>query len=625
VPAAKPLKDNLRKRTADDLREERDQLGGWIRQPEVRWLDPSILAKAGVEVAVSGTFGKFADKREIQTQPQGPLLDGAPLAPGESDPFDYSTSRELWIDYLSDTGDGWAATQTMAWVLAQPSLTVDTPSGAPAPIELPRGRILLLGGDQVYPSATPEAYEDRFKGPFAAALPTSQTPADMYATPGNHDWYDGLVSFLRLFCATSWIGGWRTRQRRSYFALKLPNDWWIWAIDIQLDTYIDDVQLQYFSEQNIGRGDKIILLTAKPSWIAAVDGRVEPPTWKFLNYFEERLVRDTGARLVLTLTGDRHHYARYEPEGGEGADEAPTRITAGGGGAYLSATHTLPERLRLATLPRKDGEHYVPQPEVTNRREQIYPSETDSRRLSNGILKLAALNPAFGRLLGTFYLLLGGGMLAALDAGEGGIVTNATQDTTFLFGFFERAAGGLSITIALLMLVGLLAGVDIKPNAFGKPPPWLAFAGRLGLAALQTALHVLIAGIAIRLVIELGAPSFWTWVLGLLVCFGAGAILGTTVFAAFMLLVHKVRKEKAQACSNQIFTGQSIPDYKNLLRMRLGPDGGLTIYALGVDKACTSWDLADPKPNPRFEPRGAKPAVHPIDEPLRFDAKGNRL
>ena len=67
---------------------------------------------------------------------------------------------------------------------------------------LPRGKVLLLGGDEVYPTATTEAYEDRFKGPFAAALPRSEAGAepDMFATPGNHDWYDGLVSFLRLFC-----------------------------------------------------------------------------------------------------------------------------------------------------------------------------------------------------------------------------------------------------------------------------------------------------------------------------------------------------------------------------------------------------------------------------------------
>lgn len=136
------MQDNLRQRSVADLRDERDRLGGWVRQPEVRWLDPSILARAGVEVAVSGTFGKFADKREIQTR--------------EQPAFDYSDDDELWMDYLSDTGDGWAATQTMAWLLAQPSLTFDER-------ELPRGKVLLLGGDQVYPTATTEAYEDRFK------------------------------------------------------------------------------------------------------------------------------------------------------------------------------------------------------------------------------------------------------------------------------------------------------------------------------------------------------------------------------------------------------------------------------------------------------------------------------
>jgi len=178
-----------------------------------------------------------------------------------------------------------------------------------------------------------------------------------------------------------------------------------------------------------------------------------------------------------------------------------------------------------------------------------------------------------------------------------------------------------------LMLGGLLGGVDIKPDPFGKPSPGVAFAARLSIAALQTALHVVIAGAVIWLVVELasGLPTFWIWVLGLAVSYGAGAILGTSVFATFMLVLHKIRGEKAQACSNQVFTGQSIPDYKNLLRMRLGADGGLTIFPLGVDKACTSWELAYPKPAARFEPRGTKPAVHPIDRPLEFDAKGNRL
>jgi len=615
VPPSNSLKDSLRKRTAADLREERDQLGGWIRQPEVRWLDPSILAKAGVEVAVSGTFGKFADKREIQTQPQGP--------------FDYTGSVELWIDYLSDTGDGWVATQTMAWVLAQPSLSVGEE-------DLPRGSILLLGGDQVYPSATPEAYEDRFKGPFAAALPRSpagQEP-EMFATPGNHDWYDGLVSFLRLFCANQWIGGWRTRQRRSYFALALPGKWWIWAIDIQLDTYIDDVQLQYFTDLKIGPGDKIILMTAKPSWIVALDGRVEPPTWKYLNFFEERMVRDSGARLAVTITGDRHHYARYEPDG-PGAESAPTRITAGGGGAYLSATHTLPEEVDLKTLPSKAGDDYVDRPAVALRREAIYPVDKDSRRLSNGILKLAAVNPAFGRLLGALYVVIGLSMLSGIESGADAAVAAASGWTAYaplatsvvvgagssvgFFHFLSSSVGSMTIVLALLLFGAVFGSVDIKQST-----PL-----RVLVATAQTLVHLIAIALVMWLAVNV-APDVWesklaVWLLGGVLAFAAGAGFGATVFAFFLWLVHKIRGPLAQENANQVFTGQSIADYKNLLRMQVGRDGGLTIYPLGVDKACREWDLAHDGHVPTFSPRGKAPEVHPIDRTLRFDAAGDPI
>src|SRR5437762_1918919 len=83
-----------------------------------------------------------------------------------------------------------------------------------------------LGGDQVYPTASGQQYDDRFKGPFHAALPVP--PAEgaqprLYAVPGNHDWYDGLTAFLRLFVRAhdGDIGGWQTRQTRSYFAIEL--------------------------------------------------------------------------------------------------------------------------------------------------------------------------------------------------------------------------------------------------------------------------------------------------------------------------------------------------------------------------------------------------------------------
>jgi len=611
--AAKRLNDDLRKRSGADLRDERDALGGWIRQPEVRWLDPGILAKAGVEVAVSSTFGKFADKREIQTEPQGP--------------FDYSGhAGELWIDYLSDTGDGWAATQTMAWVLAQPSLTVEDRV-------LPRGRMLLLGGDQVYPSATTEAYEDRFKGPFAAALPRSDAgeEPELFALPGNHDWYDGLVSFLRLFCAGGWIGGWRTRQRRSYFAMKLPDDWWIFAIDIQLDTYIDDVQLRYFSDQGIGPGDKVVLLTAKPSWIAAIDGRVEPPTWRYLNYFEERMVRDTGARLVTTITGDRHHYARYEPEG-EGSDAGPTRITSGGGGAYLSATHTLDPELLLTTLPRKTGENsYEEREPIANHLEGIYPDAKDSRRLSNGILKLAALNPGFGNVMGAIYLLIGAALLGGVpvtqapDIPEGstGYAPLGAFDVAGQQGYLDFVSssfGALSIVLALVIYGALFGGLDIKQST----------PARAAVALVHTLVHLLAASLviwaAVRIVPDLWDARIAVWGAALAVAFAIGRCFGTTVFAFVLLLVHRIRKGKAQEAANQVFTGQSIADYKNLLRICLDREGGLTIHPLGVDRACREWDLVDQAPDPRFEPRsGRQPQVHAIERPLHFDPSGDRV
>ena len=68
----------------------------------------------------------------------------------------------------------------------------------------------------------------------------------MLALPGNHDWYDGLTAFLRLFTQDRMIGGWRTEQKRSYFTVQLPHRWWLVGLDSQLDSYFDDPQLKYF-------------------------------------------------------------------------------------------------------------------------------------------------------------------------------------------------------------------------------------------------------------------------------------------------------------------------------------------------------------------------------------------
>jgi hypothetical protein len=592
------LKDKLRGRKAADLRAERDELG-FVRQPEVRWLSPGLLARSGVEVVVSGTFGKFADKREIQREEQKDL--------------DYSQATgDVWVDYISDTGDGWEATYTMAWLLAQPALQ----AGADT---LPRGRILLLGGDQVYPSATPEQYEDRFIGPFASALPWTEHPdkPHMFALPGNHDWYDGLVSFLRVFCARDGhVGGWATRQRRSYFAIKLPNNWWVWAIDIQLDTYIDDVQLDYFLGQEVEEGDKVILMTAKPAWVKAVPERTEPPSWRYLSYFEERVVRLKGATLPIVITGDLHHYARYEPASGPGAGDAPTRITAGGGGAYLSATHTLKDTLDLRSLDHDASVGYE--------RAAVYPRDGDSRRLSNGILRLAQLNPAFAGLLGAFYVLIGLAMLGALNAGEGRLL----HDPGSFAGFVSEAMGGTTILLALVLFGGLFAGTDIKADALETKggARGATQAAKLVVALLHTLVHLLaVAGLAYLAVTLAGGTVPLAWLLGIVLLFAAGFGFGASVFGLVLFAIHKIRGKKAPEAANQVFTGQSIADYKNLVRMRFSADGSLTLYPLGVDRIGRDWRYEGRQESgARFEPRGAAPQVEPIDGPLRFDADGRR-
>jgi hypothetical protein len=62
------------------------------------------------------------------------------------------------------------------------------------------------------------------------------------------DWFDGLNTFIRYICHKSWLGGWFLPQKKSYFALKLPNGWWVFGLDQALHGDIDVYQFKYFAE-----------------------------------------------------------------------------------------------------------------------------------------------------------------------------------------------------------------------------------------------------------------------------------------------------------------------------------------------------------------------------------------
>jgi hypothetical protein len=89
--------------------------------------------------------------------------------------------QELWFDFIADTGDGGNPTYTVARALAAPSLTVpatDTITSSSSQqqqqqgsLQLPRGEVLLIGGDLAYPNPSRETYETRLFVPFQEAMP----------------------------------------------------------------------------------------------------------------------------------------------------------------------------------------------------------------------------------------------------------------------------------------------------------------------------------------------------------------------------------------------------------------------------------------------------------------------
>jgi len=249
------------------------------------------------------------------------------------------------IDYLADTGDGFEGTYAMAYLLAIDQLKVP---GIEKP--LAAADTLIMGGDQCYPQATREEYKSRLVTPFNWALDVEKPNRKVFAIPGNHDWYDGLAAFDSLFCSSrdrlsehnpTRIGGWQCQQHRSYWAMRLPYNWWIWGTDIQFSKYLDAPQINYFEliARQMNPGDNLIICIAEPSWlIADLQGEDEDE-----NFFKiTTIARNRGARICAVIAGDWHHYNRYY------ANALDVHfITAGGGGSFLHPTHVLRDNISV--------------------------------------------------------------------------------------------------------------------------------------------------------------------------------------------------------------------------------------------------------------------------------------
>jgi hypothetical protein len=600
----------------------------------VRWFTPSELARAGAESMISALFGAYADNRELQA------------VRGEIEPRSYASLDEVWIDYTADLGDGFDATYAVARLLADERLAV---SDGHAEHETRRGRILVLGGDQVYPTAKREEYRDRFRGPYRAALscvtPVEEAP-DLFAVPGNHDWYDGLTSFTRLFCQGRWIGGWRTRQERSYFALELPHGWWLWGIDVQLNADIDQPQLEFFRRlgSEMPPNSKIILCSAEPTWHSTHDGG--PAAYESLAYFEDQTMRPWGHEHTVGLAGDLHAYARWEC-----AEDGRQRFIAGGGGAYLYPTHKMPHVIETPTeaAPRPACEAFELGTPDNDGGEALFPSRKASERLALGVLRFPFHNWKFAGFFGLFYLFLAWLVQSASKAvaGPGGETFVDVMARTGLFtertGFGEAALSlwnilahaPLAFLTALVLFLGLV-GFALSASKVKGGLAW-ALGAAHALGHLAAFLVVTWATAQVNLnVLDLDAVTQssdalrWMgtgvdnvlqvvlFAVGVLVI---GGVVAGLVWAVYLYLSHRL----FGAHANEVFSSQSIADYKHVLRLHIDRSGTLTIYPIGLRDVPRQWDYrptAAPG-EPWFEPKGTpiRERAALIEPPVRVPGR----
>ena len=564
---------------------------GFDRQPMVGWFDAKQLANTGLLAVISSVFGSFSDKREMLAAVNPPNFD-----------HDYSGNNEIWIDYISDTGDGFDSTYTMATLVSKKSLSVKGVSH-----ELPRPKVIIFGGDQVYPTSSREEYTNRFTGPFSAASDLENKDKvgedHLFAVPGNHDWYDGLTNFSKLFFQGRYIGHWKTQQNRSYFAIKVTANTWIWAIDIQFEADIDYPQLQYFDKlvaDKMNNGDKVILCSAEPSWIYSCS-RNGDQSYHNLYFFETRyfgdfkktkdhepkppLNKEKQLELVLSLSGDLHHYGRYEQQ--HPNDKSYHKITAGGGGAFMHPTHNLPEEIKNL----REGDFAL---------KERFPSETASKKMLWGNFWFPISNKQFGSFMGMVYTLFVWFLFIVGKIGYNDLVTTLGKcgisnickvADVFLLTFSVSPA-------SLIIIAALVFGFGAFCDTAASKKKWVGALGYLhGICHVLLSLSLMWLFVHINInwlfpIIHNAIPAFKLnghismLAITLLEMAVIGGYMGAVLMGTYLMICNRF----FSIHDNEAYSSLKVEGWKNFLRMHF-KDGKLTIYPVGLkESAHWKWD-----------------------------------
>jgi hypothetical protein len=224
----------------------------------------------------------------------------------------------------------------------------------------------IVASDVIYPTGAGNEYDDKFFRPY------EDYQAPIYAIPGNHDWYDGLGGFMRVFCdapalkaekqgfslSPTGLRGlfWRkpepidearlaqARARRSRPAQQATQAAPYWVIELAglllvgIDTgirgTIDRDQGAWLRRLSADPRPKV-LITGKPIY---VNDAYHPCAIEGGGTVDE-IIRDPAANYVASIGGDVHNYQRYPVKVG---DRLIEYVVSGGGGAFMHATHTIP-------------------------------------------------------------------------------------------------------------------------------------------------------------------------------------------------------------------------------------------------------------------------------------------
>ena len=485
------------------------------------------------------------------------VLGGSPLARTLTE----ALGHDLYVDFVADTGDDVAVSRAVARLVFAPYELPD-PDRPGRFLVAPRGEILLFGGDTAYPVATAQELMNRVIAPWdqvLQALPDDGRPRILLGIPGNHDWYDGLDGFGRMFRRrppgvvagpnvtgispkmleyhAEWareflrggkvekpkalvLSGYTTVQNASYFALPLAPDLDMLAVDRQLTT-TDSRQTEFIGGYYQARPDSATFAVLPDPVFAFGDAS------RTGTQMVESLHLDLAGRETFLLTGDIHHYERHERG-------KLLHVIAGGGGAFLH-----PARIAKGGVT----------PTV------LWPGVAQSRVLLRKVpWKLARGASGFLPHFGLLILFTLAYVLSQQLYTHTGLVISASILTTLLIGG----------------IYALIGGVTRKPSVLP-----FAFAAALITAFLPIGGYLFLDAAFERL-----GHSAPFGVLSL-VTLAIGVFAGSFVFGAYLALLTLLGYENTQA-----FTVLDHPGFKHFVRLRVRTDGS------GIDGWCIG--AADP-------------------------------